>query len=298
MVLKAARHPLSSKAILAAAYRANLVPTHLFGKTQHKTLQARLSVDIVTQKERSLFFRTQPGKFFLRQFLHDPTIPANFRTEVPTRRRVREIRKGPALYLEKQSVEEIFQHSIFAETKPVLDTLKFQKSLYRDPKDAALTKILVWALVYVEKESQVLTYRLGKYREGRDSFIKKRTIGITNLVNNNAMTLFNYWNLGVIDSGIDATKIDLDISNYYTDPFNMAGDVSLDSFMYYNHPGDEKAVVGIIKFVCPDWFEPIKRRLAMNDLEWMDLKNPTNNFDDFDPWSREILIHRHNFFQF
>ena len=37
------------------AYNNRLVPSHLFGQTQHKTLGARLSEDILLRRERSAF---------------------------------------------------------------------------------------------------------------------------------------------------------------------------------------------------------------------------------------------------
>src|SRR3954451_24786115 len=96
-ILRAERRPLSPRAILAAACRSGLVPPHLFGKTQHKTLQARVSEDIIARREHSPFFRTAPGRFFLREFLADTSISEEFRRPVPTRRRIRELIRGPAL---------------------------------------------------------------------------------------------------------------------------------------------------------------------------------------------------------
>ena len=47
-VLQEARQPLSAKEILQVAYQMQIVPPDLFGRTQHKTLQARLFTDILT----------------------------------------------------------------------------------------------------------------------------------------------------------------------------------------------------------------------------------------------------------
>jgi hypothetical protein len=57
---------MSSREVLEAAYRLQLVPNHLFGKTQHKTLHARLSEDILRNRGNSLFTRAAPGRFALR----------------------------------------------------------------------------------------------------------------------------------------------------------------------------------------------------------------------------------------
>ena len=94
-ILRQERRPLSPRSILAAAYKRGLVPEHLYGKTQHKTLQARLSEDIVARRDRGAFFRTAPGKFFLRELLRDESLPEEFRRPIPTRRRRRELLRGP-----------------------------------------------------------------------------------------------------------------------------------------------------------------------------------------------------------
>ncbi|GAA4125837.1 HTH domain-containing protein [Aminobacter aganoensis] len=64
-VLSKSRQPLTAREILDAAYRLQLVPDHLFGKTQHKTLHARLCEDILHNRRASLFARTAPGRFSL-----------------------------------------------------------------------------------------------------------------------------------------------------------------------------------------------------------------------------------------
>ena len=70
---------MTAKAILNAAYRTGIVPDHLHGKTQHKTLQARLSEEILHFKRDGRFFRTEPGFFFLTEFESDPLIPDKYK---------------------------------------------------------------------------------------------------------------------------------------------------------------------------------------------------------------------------
>ena len=68
-VLRKSRQPLSASEILDTAYRFQLVPEHLFGKTQFKTLQARLSEDLLYNRRHTVFARTGPGRFVLRSQL-------------------------------------------------------------------------------------------------------------------------------------------------------------------------------------------------------------------------------------
>src|SRR5262245_60488185 len=80
-VLREARQPLSASQILKAAYQLQIVPATLYGKTQHKTLHARLAEDILRHRNKSIFIRTEPGRFFLRSLLHDRTISPRHKKE-------------------------------------------------------------------------------------------------------------------------------------------------------------------------------------------------------------------------
>jgi hypothetical protein len=48
-------------------------------------------------------------------------------------------------------------------------------------------------------------------------------------------------------------------------------------------------LLALVALRCPTWFEPTKRRLALNNLAWLDLRQRINDLDDFDPWSKAIL---------
>ena len=104
-VLEGALRPLSAKNILKLAYEKNLVPKELYGQTQHKTLQARLSEDILLRRERSGFFRTAPGVFFLTKYLQDESIKQEYRTPIIARRRSRELLNEPVLSIRNSSLD-------------------------------------------------------------------------------------------------------------------------------------------------------------------------------------------------
>lgn len=80
-VLRSSKQPLSARQILRVAHQLQLVPRDLYGRTQQKTMQARLASDILKQRSKSQFYRTSPGRFFLRVFQNDRSIPARYRRE-------------------------------------------------------------------------------------------------------------------------------------------------------------------------------------------------------------------------
>ncbi len=285
-VLRAARRPLSPRALLAAAYRNNLVPAQLYGKTQHKTLQARLSEDIIARRDHSLFFRTEPGRFFLREFLTDTTIPEEFRLPFPTRRRIRELERGPALAVDCEALKSLAEVNTPISPDKVFDLLKADRFRYEDPKSKHETSVFVRSFVCVHRKEEILTYRLGRYRDNRDTFLLKRSLGFSTLVDIDTHTLFNQGDFGIVEAGVRATKIDLDIPDAVADG-GIEGAVKF--FIWSRQASEISDLLAVIHIECPAWFEPVKRRLALNDVKWLDFRAPVNSIDDFDPWSKTVL---------
>jgi hypothetical protein len=285
-ILKAERRPLSPHAILTAAYHRALVPPHLHGKTQHKTLQARISEDIIERREHSAFFRTSPGRFFLREFLTDVSIPEEFRRPFPARRRFRELISGSALGIQRDALRSVAAENTPIEPKKIFNLLNAERYSYEDPKKKKDNIIFLRSFVCVHRDHSVLTYRIGRYRDDRDNFMSRRSIGFSAFVEIDEHTLFNLGDFGIVDSGVQATHVDLDIPQVS----NQRADARLIYFLWCTNTGGAAELLAVIKFECPKWFEPLKRRLALNDLAWLDLSRPVNDIDDFDPWSKMVLL--------
>jgi len=291
-VLRSERRPLSPKAILASAYRAGGVPSSLYGRTQHKTLQARISEDIVLQRDYSTFFRTAPGRFFLREFLADESIPERYRRSVPTRRRFRELVRGPALALDKGTLERVAHVNSPIDSQAIFRLLRANTFRYEDPRQKNPESVFCRSFVCVQRDRSLLSYRLGRYREDRDTFMSKRSIGFTAFVHEDECTLFNYRTFGIVDAGVRATRIDLDVPELPASSSQQPIRSRLSHFVWLSQPSGANDLLAIVHFDCPTWFEPAKRRLALNDLRWIDYEH-VNDLDDFDPWSRIVLTHRH-----
>ena len=289
-ILRAERRPLSPHAILTEAYRRALVPAHLHGRTQHKTLQARISEDIIYRREHSPFFRTAPGRFFLREFLTETSIPEEFRRPFPTRRRFRELRRGPALAVDYNVLKDVAKENIPIRSKRIFKLLKGERYGYEDPKSEDASIVFLRSFVSVYRDRNILTYRVGRYRDDRDSFLSRRSIGFSTFVHRDEHTLFNLGNFGIVDSGVRAAKVDLDIPDVSTREGQKA---SLKYFIWATQGTGTTDLLAVIRFECPNWFEPLKRRLALNDLAWLDVTKPVNDIDDFDPWSKLVLIAHH-----
>ena len=283
-VLREARRPLPPREILRLGLSSGIVPRYLYGKTQHKTLQARLSEDILLRRERSAFFRTRPGFFFLSEFLTDSSIPAEFRTPIVARRRRRELAYPLALAIEKGSIGGLDSGPV-VDADAVLKLLKSRRYRYAESsRDRAPNEVLVWSFILVVRSNLILTYRHGRYREDRDSFQQKRSVGFFSPVVHDDLTLFDQDDHGIVASGVRTLADDM---NLRPDPL-LKRSAKLGAFLCVNDDNPPN-LLGLITFQAPDWFEPFTRRLAINDLAWHDLRVQLNHYEDFDPWSRLIL---------
>jgi len=175
-------------------------------------LLLRFSEDILALRERSAFFRTKPGYFFLRELLTDPEIPAEYRTPIVARRRRRELAYPQALALDLKSAAHLCQKPII-ETGRVLDLLYGPNHHYvANSRDRGPHDVLVWSFVLVLRSNQVLTYRHGRYREDRDHFLQRRSIGFFCPVVHDDLTLFDRADHGIVASGMRALTIDLNLT--------------------------------------------------------------------------------------
>lgn len=288
-VLATQKRALSALEILRIAYREGIAPPHIQGRTQHKTLQARLSEDILRFREESAFYRPAPGRFFLHSLRNDPAVPESDRTPIVARRRKRDLPQHQALAFWQPHLKK--EAAASGELKPASFVRLIEKGSYHyaaSSKQVKIDDVLVWSFVVVVKAGRVLSYRAGPYREQRDSFMSKRVIGFYSPVVENDMTLFDQVDHGVVWSGMKALASDLDL---YDDVAWRAlnANSKLQTMIIPKSDTGSESLLAVISFACPDWFEPTSSRLAINELQWLDLSVPMNHTDDFDPWSQTLL---------
>ena len=289
-VLRNVRRPLTPKSILSEAFKADMVPAHLYGQTQHKTLQARLSEDILYLKSRSRFFRTEPGKFFLREFLSDDAIPEEFKRPIKARRRTRELSTGPVLCVHHDVASNLNAIINKNGLHIIEDLFKNGYINYFDLKTIPSYYMIIWSFSMLINNNSVLSYRLGRYRVNDYDFSSKRTLGFSSLISDHDRTLFNMDSYGLFESAVTALSIDLDLP-LSRDGIDIGG-LHLQGFEIVSNHSGRKDAIAIFEAKCPQWFHPMIRRLSINDLRWMPFNVPPNSVEDFDPWSRAVIDRR------
>ena len=287
-VLRRVRRPLSAHQILRSAYENGMAPPHLRGRTQHKTLGARLSEDILNYREASRFYRTAPGRFLLRELADDGSIPEEMRRPIVARRRRRDLAQKRSLAFHRSELDSALCGSYAVDTSTVLNLIEHGSFHYATSSpQRGVDEVVVWAFMLVIRAGCVLTYRQGHYREHRDTFMHRRTIGFYTPVIDDDLSLFERSDHGIVSSGVKALATDLDLQERELWPV-LSERSKLETFLYpQSHPSSD--LLAVMAFSCPDWLDPTSKRLAINELEWLDLRSPPNHCEDFDPWSQAIL---------
>jgi hypothetical protein len=287
-VLRVVRRPMSALQILRVAYERGVAPPHLRGRTQQKTMGARLSEDILRKREESRFYRTAPGKFLLRELANDPSIPPELRRPIVARRRRRQLVQKRSLAFDMAAVSSVAGPEYVVDRCMVLDLIAHGEYHYSTSAPVrSPDEVVVWAFMIVVRSGHVLSYRQGHYREDRDTFMHRRTIGFYTPVADVDLNFFDQSDHGIVSSGVRALATDLDLQDHETWSV-MADSSTLLSFVC-SEADTVRDLLAVVSFSCPDWLDPISKRLAINDLEWLDLRTPLNNHDDFDPWSRAVM---------
>ncbi|KTR06899.1 hypothetical protein NS365_05550 [Aureimonas ureilytica] len=277
---------MTPSGILDSAYAAGIVPKRLYGRTQVKTLQARLSEDVL-YSSYSAFFRTEPGVFFLNELVADPTIPAKFKEKFEARRRIRDLHVAPFLGIDRDFIAHC-DSALLHDWHGLLQEAEDCKAIhYLESRKEAGDRLVVWTFSVVRRGTEVLSYRTGRYRTDQDTFMNKRTIGFPGVVSFYDCTLFSNGDFGTRENSLNALMSDLDISAVAMHGGEIPDPVPRGSVVV--HEDDRRDVLLVLMdWTCPAWFEPTTRRLSLNDPRWLDLRTH-NDIDDFEPWTKATL---------
>jgi hypothetical protein len=291
-VILTSRRPLRPREIIECAYADRLLPWHLHGTTQDKTLQARISEDVAGNREASRFFRTAPGVFFLRELVDDPLIPAAFKQPYHAPPRRKELRRERVLTFDRLGEAARTAPDPFVDVARLYG--EFEQGRYRYMTHAELARrpeaAVAHSFVLVFHGNSVLSYRCGKFSPETDPLRGMRSIGLGGAVYvSDQDMLFNDM-FGIVASGINELGYGIGLSKHLSERARYRNEVLPCLAVLLSSAAARPAVVHVVlAYECPAEFPPTKAALSVNDLRWVDIRNPANTLDDFDETSRLLF---------
>lgn len=289
-VLRHHRVPLSARQIMEFALLSRIVPPHLYGKTQHKTLQARLSTDIRKRGKESAFLRTDPGRFFLRELLLNSEVPEKFKTEFFAPKRSLQLQYEPSLVAHVKVLEDVPRLGRgFIDPEAAMRAISLspecdQYQLIDKEIPRGVRQVLSY--VVVRRDRFVLTYKKGKLADDGGNTIRSRSIGFSTPVWQSDLNLFDRHSLGIQNACFRELQDDLGMSPFDSDEAMRKRAVDLRAFLLWPK---SKQLAAISVYSAPKHFEPTKQRLAIGELQWTDIDLSRKSWRFFDPLSAHIL---------
>ncbi|MDO9369935.1 MAG: HTH domain-containing protein [Sphingopyxis sp.] len=283
-ILLDTRRPLRPREIIDAAYFKELLPWHLHGSTQDKTLHARMAEDVAGNPTGSRFFRTGPGMFFLRAFLADPAIPDTYKQPYFAPPRKKELRRERVLVLDRFSPGPTPVVSIERLTR------ELARGHYRFATPSELqnqpSAVAVHSFTLVFNGESVLSFRGGKFFPDSTPLKGMRSIGLGGAVYASDRDMLFHDLYGVVANGINELGYGIGLSRELSEKARYNAEIL--PCVGILLPGSKlKSPIlhVVLAYECPPSFLPSKAALSVNDLRWLDIRNPANTLDGFDTTS-------------
>ncbi|MDW3117826.1 MAG: winged helix-turn-helix domain-containing protein [Roseovarius pacificus] len=157
-VLQIHGRPLTAHQILREARRYDLMPAHLYGETQHKTLQARISDNIHAEKSSSRFYRVGVGRYFLRELSDDPTLPRELVQEKRFSGRTEKIDAQRLLHTHLPEARADWERKVDHAIECVRESNRFEYPVF-----PLKSELLVGTFTIVVRGNSILLHNLGSF---------------------------------------------------------------------------------------------------------------------------------------
>ena len=282
--IRLAGKPLSPAAMIELAKNEGFMPNHLYGKTQDKTLAARLSVYIRQKSKKSEFYRTAPAKYFLRELQSLNSTPDKYKKEFVGNLRSKTIRKEEILVIPRSTL----RNSIHGEYVPY-DEEKFRE-LYthhchfmdrmKAEEDSTVKQFVTFTLVH--HKTNLLIYRRGNFTSTSDRLKGQLSVGFGGHVNDKDFSLFATGGDALLQNAARELREELMIDEYYDSQEETKKHAELLGYVNVDDsPDAEHHVAVIVAFNHKTNELPSKGEMGVTKLEWLDLSHRRERFVRF-----------------
>jgi hypothetical protein len=281
--------PLTAKQILNYARELKIIPSHLHGKTQHKTLQARISEDILHRRWRSPFMRTEPGHFVLRTRIKDSVAQHGRFDEFPAPRRSDQLRQFNVLCanINWESLDTNFH---LLGQSPSMDFLRQHNVEYKKLADVWHRADYSFARLFVMmvRDNKVAVFGSNRAKKSGDSVNPEKAIGLAGYVKDEDANLFSSDVFGLTEA-IHRTVLEQFHMVLPQNKLLEMARVSIKGILRTPEPLKENSFLVVASFECPIEFDVIRQIGNSYGSEWSAAADRRNDLSDFESISRMVI---------
>jgi predicted NUDIX family phosphoesterase len=301
------RHPMTSIELVDRGIQEGLFSDKRAGKTPHQTMKSKLSVHIRRNGNASIFVRTAPGRYYLRE-LHSAQIQKRLPLFDIIDSASTEIYNAEPLHVPPS------HERVLVFPSKVLDSFgrfqgirrsghKLSKKLLRSSVCRHIPRLIaeddeshkqILTYIIVTKREKVLAFRRGVFNRVEDYLRGSMCIGFGGHVSEADLSLFNVnRDMGLIDSAIRELSEELSIPAKDLERLKALRGIRVVGAL-----NDDSSAVGrrhfafILRYEVSDdpaWDRPARGEKSVTQLRWLDLDSSAFRFREFEYWSQLCL---------
>ncbi len=290
LAISIAARPLHASEILSISNRFGLTPDHLFGKTQIKTLNARLSEYILNNGDDGLFFRTAPAVYYLKHLSQtdDPYKTVEAYSAV---RRLKTVSEENVLVCPVQSLH-LFVNGFSDISEKKFQEL-FENECYFMPRKLAEDDTSVKQFVSyttVTCDQSYLVFRRGKYSNPSVNLRNTLSIAFGGHVNDEDFGFFSSGYKALLYNSAREMNEEIRISDYFNSFENAVEASNVVGFINVDDNSDARQHIAVVINVNVNQKKlPSRHEDGIADVLWYDLVDLKESKPYFDLWSRIIV---------
>lgn len=294
-VLRKHKRPLNARALVNYGLEDGLFPAAGLSHTPQKSMQARLSIDILNN-EASVFVRTRRGRFFLRDLIPagldwDPSALTIYTAE----------RRAPRPSTEMVLCIPSTTYKIFlgfqgighvGQANPI-EYLTGDQIVYLERAAAETNDDYKQVVTYtvIQHQSKILSFRRGLYNRAANFLRGAQCIGFGGHVTDDDLDLFSVNDFGVRQNA--AREIAEELMLPSGRPL-----VNPESLEFLGILNDDSSDVGVrhvavvMRYWVDDWAQwrcVTKGEASINRLRWLDTVRETIDLSEFEYWSQIVI---------
>lgn len=294
-VLRKHGRPLNARALVNYGLEDGLFPATGLSHTPQKSMQARLSMDILNN-ENSTFVRTARGKFLLRDQLDSGAKGDDVELKIYTAERHVPSPSGEmVLCVPKAKYKNFLGYQgvgFIGENNP-LETLGESEFVYRQRAEAELDGDMKQVITYtiIQHQSKILSFRRGLYNRAANFLRGAQCVGFGGHVNEDDQDLFSLSDHGIRRNAAREIAEELSLSS-------GPPQIDPEALEFLGVLNDDSSDIGVrhmavvLRYWVDDWSEwrnVGKGEASINRLRWVDTKADAINLSDFEYWSQLVV---------
>lgn len=298
-VLRKHRRPLRARELVNYGLEDQLFSDQELSRTPQKSMQARLSMDILADPRGSRFIRTGRGQFFLRELLADPEAGGGDMAgaiapliEYTAIRREAPPASESVLVIHKDHYTPLlnFQGIGVGKAGNAASLLRTGLTVYMPRTHAETVDDYKQFVTYtlIQHRSKVLSFTRGNYNRAASFLRGARCLGFGGHVTDADHTLFSYSDLGVRANA--AREINEELMLPTGRP-----EIDSDQLEVLGVLNDDSSDVGrrhvaiVLRYWIDDfeeWRRVSRGETSINQLRWLDTTAEPINLSELEYWSQ------------